>query len=65
MKILIIQWRSCAREDLEAAFTEEGHSLVRAPFSIEGKTYEDLPEIERQFAKILREEVPDLVFTVN
>lgn len=65
MKILIIEWRSCAREDLEAAFVEEGHSLVRAPFSIEGKTYENLPEIERQFAATLREEVPDLVFTVN
>jgi len=65
MKILIIEWSSCARDDVEDAFVQEGHSLVRAPFSIEGKTYDDLPEIERQFAALLAGEAPDFVFTVN
>lgn len=65
MKILFIAWSSCGREDLEEAFVQEGHSLIHAPFSIEGKTYGDLPEIERQFFTILKEEKPDIVFTVN
>lgn len=65
MKILFIAWSSCGREDLEEAFVREGHSLIYPSFSIEGKTYEDLPDIERQFFTILKEEKPDIVFTVN
>ena len=65
MKILLIEWSSCGREDLKEAFIQEGHSLIYPPFSIEGKAYQDLPEIERQFLSVLHEENPDIVFTVN
>ena len=65
MKIVIFEWSSVGRDDLEQAFKQEGHSLLQAPFSIEGKTYADLPELDKQFAAFLREKTPDIVFTVN
>ncbi len=65
MKILFIPWESVGRKDLEEAFVKEGHSLIHSPIFLERKTYKDLPEVEGRLAAILREESPDLVFTVN
>ncbi|TGX98314.1 hypothetical protein E5357_09525 [Hominisplanchenecus murintestinalis] len=65
MKILFIEWSSCGKKDLVEAFIKEGHELIYPPFSIEGKTYQELPEIERQFSSVVREEAPDLVYTTN
>ena len=65
MKILFIPWESIGRKDLEDAFLREGHRLVYSSIFLERKTYQDLPEVEGRLAAILREESPDLVFTVN
>lgn len=58
-------WSSAGRKDLEEAFVAEGHSLIYPPFSIEEKTYRDLPEVERLMASLLHEEAPDIAFSVN
>ena len=65
MKILFMGWRSAGRKDLEEAFVAEGHSYIYPPFSIEEKTYSDLPELEQTMLSLLREETPDIVFSVN
>lgn len=65
MKILFIEWNSVGRTDLKDAFTKEGHTLIVPSCSIEGKTYNELPEIERQWSLTLEEEKPDIVFSVN
>ncbi len=65
MKILFIPWDSIGRKDLEEAFDQEGHILIHSSIFQEKKTYNDLPEVEERLDAILKEEAPDLVFTVN
>lgn len=65
MKILFMEWNSVGKADLKDAFTKEGHTLVVPSCSIAGKTYRELPEMERQWSLLLQNEKPDIVFSVN
>lgn len=65
MKILFIKWNSIGERDLEDAFIQEGHSLVYASFSLTQKNDKTLPEFEKELSEILRNEAPDIVFTVS
>ena len=64
MKILFIEWKSFGKEDVEAAFREEGHELVMFPILIE-EDLDDAPELREKLKSVLRQEVPDVVFSIN
>lgn len=63
MKILFIEWASFGNEDIKEAFTAEGHSLVRFPFS--NRDGRKDAEIEAELSAVLHRETPDIVFSFN
>lgn len=63
MKILFIEWASFGNNDIKAAFTAEGHTVVCFPFS--NKDARRDAEIETELTSSLRKEVPDVVFSFN
>ncbi len=68
MKILFIEWESYGWQDMQEAFVEEGHDLVRFPFQVFGHQGEELlhdPATEGRLQSVLRKEAPDLVFSVD
>ncbi len=64
MKVLFIEWESFGNGDIKDAFTEEGHSVICFPFTLEGKLRHD-PEVEAQLSFALHREGPDIVFSFN
>ena len=64
MKILMIEWDSFGKEDIEEAFCAEGHDLVLFPVSIDGDLDTSF-EIRQRLLAALHQEVPDFVFSVN
>ena len=64
MKILMIEWDSFGKEDIEGAFCAEGHDLVLFPVSIDGDLDTSF-EIRQRLLAALHQEVPDFVFSVN
>ena len=61
MKILMIEWDSFGKEDIEEAFCAEGHDLVLFPVSIDGDLDTSF-EIRQRLLAALHQEVPDFVF---
>ena len=64
MKILMFEWDSFGKEDIEEAFCAEGHDLVLFPVSIDGDLDTSF-EIRQRLLAALHQEVPDFVFSVN
>ena len=64
MKVLFIEWESFGNGDIKDAFTEEGHSVICFPFTLEGKLRHD-PEVEAQLSLALHREGPHIVFSFN
>lgn len=64
MKVLMIEWDSFGKEDIEEAFCAEGHDLVLFPVSVDEDL--DTPSgLGERLPFVLHQEVPDLVFSVN
>lgn len=63
MKIGMLTWDSFGKEDMTAAFTELGHSVVQCPFSDDSDTNEaaSVRELERNIRKVS----PDFLFSFN
>lgn len=64
MKILNIEWKAFCNDDIKAAFTAEGHSVIGFPFSKMEDTRNN-PEVESRLEAVLHKEVPDAVFSFN
>ncbi len=68
MKILFIQWESFGCQDVKEAFIKEGHQLVLFPFKVFGYQGEEIlhdDKTEDRLFRVLREDVPDIVFSVD
>ena len=63
MKILFIEWASFGNEDMKAAFTAEGHTLVCFPFP--NRESRQDKATEQSLTAAIRKEIPDLVFSFN
>ncbi len=64
MKIVFIEWESFGKEDVKEAFRAEGHEMVSFPVQIE-EDLDDAPLIEDRLSRVLHQEVPDVVFSIN
>lgn len=64
MKILNIEWKAFCNEDMKEAFLAEGHQIVSFPFSKMENTRHN-PKVESKLTDILRNEIPDAVFSFN
>lgn len=64
MKILNVEWKAFANDDIKDAFRAEGHSIVEFPFSKEENARHN-SEAEERLSVILHRETPNVVFSFN
>ena len=65
MKILMVEWNGMGQKKIKKAFTSEGHNLVYFPLDIDKDNYYHNPEFARAFIEALRQQTPDIVFSVD
>lgn len=63
MKIMMMDWNSFGREDIMAAFTRQGHEVVKFPFSKKEPRRDD--KIQNEIKETMHRESPDVVFSFN
>lgn len=63
MKIGMLTWESFGKEDMEAAFTELGHSVMQCPFSDDSEA--DDPKAVHKLEENIRKISPDVLFSFN
>ncbi len=68
MKVLYVEWTSYGNDDLKKAMVAEGHELVPFPLAVNSSTFEKLiddPEVEEDLRLVLRQAVPDVVYSTD